>query len=151
MMIVQLVNPTLLELVVNVDEIDIPKVTTGQKVQISVDALPNQEFTGEVSAIYPVPSKVTGLVLYNVKVEFSVTENSRLQIGMRATADITVDEAINVIKVPSKSVKEDDQGGYFVDVLVERKVEKRPVTIGISNDTETEIITGLDEGEPVLH
>jgi RND family efflux transporter MFP subunit len=148
--IVHLVKPTLLELIVEVDEIDVPKVTTGQSVSISVDALPEEEFTGEVAAVYPVPTKVTGLVMYNVKVALEVPESAGLKIGMRATADVIVERKADVIKVPSKVVREDGQGGHFVEVVVGEKVEERPVTIGIDTGTETEIISGLSEGETVI-
>jgi len=149
-MIVHLVKPTLLELIVEIDEMDVPKVTTGQAVQISVDALPEKEFTGEVASIYPLPTKVTGLVMYNVKIALAVPDSTALKIGMRATADIIVNKKADVIKIPSEAVKEDGQGGHFVEVIVDKKVEKRPVSVGIDNGTETEIMSGLSEGETVI-
>ena len=58
---------------------------------------------------------------------------------------------MDVIKVPDQAVKKDGNIGYFVEVLVDKKAVKRPVTIGISNGTETEITHGLNEGEIVLN
>lgn len=149
-MVVHLVQPTLLELIVEVDEMDVPKVTTGQAVQISVDALPDTEFTGEVASVYPLPTKVTGLVMYNVKIALAVPESTGLKVGMRATADIIVDKKSDVIRIPSQAIMEDGQGGHFVEVIVENKVEERLVSVGIDNGTETEIISGLSEGETVV-
>ena len=126
---------------------DVPKVAVGQMAQISVDALPDTMVTGEVASVYPLPSKVTGLVMYNVKISLVVQEDTGLKIGMRTTADVIVDKKVDVIKVPSQAVKEDGQGGYFVEVIIEKDVEDRPVAVGIDNGTETEIISGLSEGE----
>ncbi len=149
-LVVSLVKTTLLELIVEVDEMDVPKVAVGQAARISVDALPGKDFTGKVTAIYPVPAKVTGLVMYNVKIALAVPEGLGLQIGMRTTANIVVDERNNVLKVPSQFVNEDGQGGHFVKVMVEKKTESRMVTVGVDNDTETEITSGLNEGELVI-
>jgi RND family efflux transporter MFP subunit len=149
-MVVHLVQPTLLELIIEIDEMDVPKVATGQIVKINVDALPEIEFTGEVASVYPLPTKVTGLVMYNVKIALAVPDSAALKIGMRATANIIVDKKGDVIKVPSRAVQEDGQGGHFVQVIIEKKVEERPVTVGIDNGTETEIISGLSEGENVI-
>jgi len=148
-LIIRLVDPTLLELIVEVDEMDVPKVSKGQEAQISVDALPDDDFTGTVAAVYPVPAKVTGLVMYNVMVALSVPEDSALKIGMRATANIIVEKKTGVVKVPSTAVKENAQGEHFVNVIVDKKTEQRPVSVGISNGTETEITSGLSEGETV--
>lgn len=150
-MAVYIVKPTLLEVVVEVDEMDIPKVTAGQTVKISVDALPGKEFAGAVTAVYPVPAKVTGLVMYNVKISLTVPEDSGLKIGMRTTASIIIDKKSNIIKLPNKAMKEDGKGGHFVNVTVGNKTEKRPVTIGLNNGTETEISAGLNVGETVVN
>jgi len=68
---------------------------------------------------------------------------------MRATASIIVDKATDVIIVPKKAVKTDEQDNYYVNVVSGKKVEPRPVTTGLSDDTNTEVITGLNEGETV--
>jgi len=146
---VRLVMPTELELIVEVDEIDVAGVRPGQDVLISVDAFPDDEYTGTVAAVYPVPTKSTGLVMYNVNLAFRVPEDSGLKIGMRATASIIVDKATDVIIVPKKAVKADEQDNYYVNVVSGKKVEQRPVTTGLSDDTNTEVITGLNEGETV--
>ncbi len=150
-MCIYLVKPTLLEVVVEVDEMDIPKVAERQQVKISVDALQDKEFTGTVASVYPVPTKVTGLVMYNVKISLTVPEDAGLMIGMRTTANIIIDKKTGIIKLPNQAIKADGQGGYFVNVIVNKKTEKRPVIIGLNNGTDTEIITGLKEGETVVN
>jgi HlyD family secretion protein len=148
---VYIVKPTLLEVVVEVDEMDIPKVTAGQTVKLTVDALPGKENTGAVTAVYPVPAKVTGLVMYDVKISLTAPEDSGLKIGMRTTASIIIDKKSNIIKLPNKAVKDDGKGGHFVKVVVGKNTENRQVTTGLNNGTETEISSGLNVGETVVN
>jgi multidrug efflux pump subunit AcrA (membrane-fusion protein) len=70
---------------------------------------------------------------------------------MRTTASIIIDKKSNIIKLPNKAMKEDGKGGHFVNVTVGNKTEKRPVTIGLNNGTETEISAGLNVGETVVN
>ena len=77
-----------MELNVNVNELDIPNVKMGQKVTISVDALPGVRFDGTVTSVGTLPMVESGLVSYDVQVAFDVPQNSALKAGMNARADI---------------------------------------------------------------
>ncbi|HUV75586.1 MAG TPA: hypothetical protein VMW00_02910, partial [Dehalococcoidales bacterium] len=52
--------------------------------------------------------------------------------------------------VPSRAIKEDEQGNPIVRVIADEQTQERQVVTGISDDLETEIISGLTEGEKVL-
>ncbi len=86
---IQLVNYEQMELLVEIDEMDIPYVNTGQDVAITVDALPGAEFLGEVETIIPVPKVIGGVVVYDVKIKFDVPDGSAIRVGMNATAHLT--------------------------------------------------------------
>ena len=97
--IVELIDPRQMELTARVDELDIVKVKTGQKVMISVDAMPGTKLEGLVTFISPV-AKEPGAVLfededeakeYEVKIAFEIPENSPIRAGMSATAEIIVE------------------------------------------------------------
>jgi HlyD family secretion protein len=147
--VINLVKPNELELVVEIDEIDVARVKVGQDVLISVDAFPDQEFNGTVASVFPVPTKVTGLVMYNVKLSLTAPEGTGLKIGMRSSASIVVARKTGVILVPNQAVKDDGSGGHYVDVIAGKKVEQRPVTIGVHDALHTEVLSGLSEGETV--
>jgi RND family efflux transporter MFP subunit len=149
MTIIHLVDLSRLELIVEVDEIDVFQVTHGQDVTVTLDSMQDEVLAGKVTSVYPTPTKVTGLVMYSVSIELDAPADPGLRIGMRATADIVVEKKTNVIKVPSLAIKEDGQGGYFVHIMIDDKDEERPVTIGMTYGTETEIIDGLSEGETI--
>ena len=148
--IVRLIDPTSMELGVDLDEIDIPDVKLNQRAIIEVDALPDVQLEGRIISISPLPTVEAGVVLYNVKIGFDVPEGSGLKVGMSATADIITNERGGVLLVPDRAIKQDSEGNPIVWVMVDEQIEARPVVIGISDGFQTEIIDGLDEGEIVV-
>lgn len=148
--VVYLIDPDTLELMVELDEIDIPEVKLDQEAIISIDALPDIQFTGEVTSIYPVPITEGGVVLYNVKINLDVTESSGARVGMSASADIVTNKRDNVLMVPERAIMKDSQGNPYVQVIVDEQTQERPVVLGISNNLQVEILSGLSEGETVI-
>ncbi len=148
--IIHLINPDYLELVIEVDEIDIPLVELGQEAVINVDALLDKEFEGVVTSVYPVPKEVGGVVLYNVRVALDAPENSGIKIGMSASADIVTAKRGNVLLVPSRAIGKNEQGETIVKVMFNEEVQERPVVVGLDDGLRTEIISGLSEGDMVV-
>ena len=148
--IIHLIDPSSMELNVNVDEVDIPDVKLGQRANISVDALPDMQFEGRVSSICPLPTGEAGLVLYEVKISFDAPEGSELKAGMSATVDIIISQRGDVLLVPNRAIKQDNQGNSMVRVMVNDQIEDRAVVTGLSDGFYTEIMDGLDEGEKVV-
>jgi HlyD family secretion protein len=148
--IVYLVDPMSMELIIEVDEVDIPGVRLNQETIISIDAIPHATFNGVVTSIYPVATTVSGIVMYNVRINLDLPENSDLKIGMSASADIIIDKRSNVLLLPSEAIKEDSQGNQAVKIMVDKQVQERLVITGISDGSETEILSGLSEDEIVV-
>ena len=139
-----------MELEAEVDEIDIPDVELGQRAIIEVDALPDEKFDGVVTLISPVPIIESGLVSYEVRIGFTVPSDSKLRVGMSATADIIVQQRENVLLVPERAIGHDSQGNPMVWVKTDGQIEERAVVTGISDGLQTEILSGLSEGEIVV-
>ena len=148
--IIHLIDPTVMEIEIEVDEIDIAEVEVGQRAIIEVDALPNLELEGEVTTISTLSIETGGVVLYEVTIVFDVPSGSGLKLGMSATADIIIDEASNVLIVPNRAITEDSDGYPVVKVMVNEELEERQVITGMTDGFDTEIVDGLDEGEVVL-
>jgi RND family efflux transporter MFP subunit len=148
--ILELIDPNIMELTAEVDEIDIPEVRLGQSAIISLDALPTLQLEGRVISIYPLPTEESGLILYKVKIGFDVPEGSWLRAGMSATADIIIDKRSNVLLVPNRAVEQDSFGNPVVKVMVNEQIEERPVVIGVSDGYQTEIVGGLSAGDVVV-
>lgn len=145
-----LVDLSSMELVMTVDEIDIPDVRLNQRVIIELDALPDAEFEGQVTFISSLPSPQAGIVLYEVKITFDVHSGLEPKMGMSADADIIISGRNNILLVPNRAIFEDEQGNTVVKVPVNEQIEERVVVTGISDGFDTEIVSGLSEGETVI-
>jgi RND family efflux transporter MFP subunit len=97
--IIRLVDPTSLQLIARISELDVVNIKTEQKVIISVEALPGTVIEGSVTFISPV-DRDPGAILfesddeekeYEVKIGFDIPENSPIRVGMNATAEIIIE------------------------------------------------------------
>jgi RND family efflux transporter MFP subunit len=147
--IIHLVDFASMQLRVDIDEIDVPLVNPGQKTKITVDALPERQFEGEVTFISLLPKIEAGIVSYEATIALPAP-GAVLKIGMSATADIIAEHHENVLIVPSQAVDEDEQGNTSVRIVVDGEVQERPVVTGISDGFQTEIVSGLQEGDMIL-
>ena len=147
---IEVVDQSRMELKVDVDEIDIPNVKLGQKTIISVDALPALRLEGEVTSISLMAKEEASLMLYEVKISFDIPADSKLRAGMSVSVDVIFNERSNILLVPNRAIGQDSQGNPIVMVQVEEQAQSRSVVIGISDELETEIVSGLTEGEAVL-
>jgi RND family efflux transporter MFP subunit len=148
--VIQMVNSNFLELVIEVDEIDIPSVKLAQEAAVKVDALPDNVFKGKVTAVYPVPVEVGGIVLYEVKISLDVPDGSGIMVGMSASADIVSAKHENVLIVPSRAVTKNSRGQSVVKVKSDIQIQERVVVVGLDDGIKAEIVSGLKEGETVV-
>jgi RND family efflux transporter MFP subunit len=146
---IYLITPTSLELKAEVDEVDIPQVKLGQKAIIEVDAITDEQFEGTVTTISPVPKIETGLVVYEVTISLAIPADTGVRVGMSTTADIVVAESQNTLLVPERAIGHDQDGNPVVEVSVNGQLEQRTVVVGISDGLNTEILSGVSEGETV--
>jgi len=76
----------------DLSEVDVVKVAVGQKVEVSVDALPDREFRGQVSKIAPMAEEQHGDIVYTVTIDLEEGAGASLRWGMTAYVDILVGE-----------------------------------------------------------
>ncbi|OQX55461.1 MAG: hypothetical protein B5M54_01810 [Candidatus Aminicenantes bacterium 4484_214] len=88
----------------SVDEADIGKIKEGQKVRFTVDAFPEEKFTGVVTQVRYAPVVSQNVVTYTTIVSFDNPE-MKLRPGMTATVSIIVGEARNVLRVPNSALR----------------------------------------------
>ncbi|KKP69173.1 MAG: hypothetical protein UR66_C0001G0055 [Candidatus Moranbacteria bacterium GW2011_GWE1_35_17] len=131
-----------------VNEVDIAKVAVGQKVSITLDALADTNFTGEVEKIDSIGTATSGVVSYGVTVKFDQLDD-RIKPTMSVSSVISVDKKENVIMIPSGAIKNGQKGDY-VEVLERGVPKKINVTAGNTNDVNTEIVSGITEGQEVV-
>jgi RND family efflux transporter MFP subunit len=150
---VHLVDTKTIRMTGVIDEIDITRVSVGQEAILTVDAVPEQKFKGHVTFVSPFGTLQAGVVNFPIEIYFNQGEKVELlRGGLTATADIVIGKRDNVIQAPNRAIK-GLSGDYWVDVVIDAenaRTEKRPVKIGLQNKKNTEIISGLKEGEKVL-
>ena len=148
-----------LEMVINVDELQIGALSVGQKVQLTADAVSDKTYVGTVTRVSMKGSSSGGTTTYPITIRIDNTDG--LRPGMNANAEIVVAEANNALVVPNAAVI---RGGY---VLVSKKspsaanaVEDMDapegyvyvkVETGVSDDSYTEIKSGLQEDDTVAY
>lgn len=146
--------PSALDVVVDtkVHETNIDKILVGQKARITVDAMPDTVFSGEVLKIAPLPDPGSFLSNPDLKLyatDVSLENGQSLRPGMSAKVEIIIAELKNVIAVPLQCVA--TRAGKkicYVNSLTEKK--EREVIIGAYNDKYVHIVDGLKEGEKVI-
>ena len=150
---VYMVNVNSLEVSVEIDEIDVAGIQLNQKAVIRLDAYPGARFEGKVTDISLLPvanPRNSGIVLYEVKASFAGNIPDDIKPGMTAVVDIITEERKDVILVPNKSIGRNNQGQAIVRIKNEQDIEERVVVKGLTDGIQTEILSGLDEGDVVL-
>lgn len=154
-----------MQVVGDVDEADIGQVKVGQHVTFTVDAYPDDTFTGSVTQVRINPTTTNNVVTYEVIVQAS-NPDRKLLPGMTANLSIYTVELDDVIAVPLKALKfmpmEDEQDNSLPkptplgsdvkhSVWVERdnRLVQTPVELGVANSIYQQITSGLKAGDKV--
>jgi RND family efflux transporter MFP subunit len=132
----------------NISEIDVSQVKSGQKATLTIDSLPDLTFTGKVVSLDRVGTTTSGVVNYPVLVKFD-TSSEQVLPNMVASVSIIIDTKSDILLVPSNAVQTQD-GQSTVKVLKDGRQQVVSVEIGLASDTQTEIISGLSEGDTVI-
>ncbi|MFA6252315.1 MAG: efflux RND transporter periplasmic adaptor subunit [Candidatus Paceibacterota bacterium] len=149
---------------ITLNEIDIAKVNSGQKATLTFDAVSDMVVTGTVSEVDVVGTVSQGVVSYGVKVVFD-TEAEGVKPGMSVSVAIITKSSEDALVVPSSAIKTINEVSYVEipdetiaseevgsskGVLLKNKSKRQEITTGLTNDTSTEILTGLNEGDLVI-
>jgi len=146
---------------ISLNEVDVTKIKIGDKVNLTFDAIDGLNINGQVAEIDLVGTVTQGVVNYNVKINFD-NQDDRVKSGMSVNASIVTASKQEVLVVPNSSVKSKGNK-YFVnyfskypDIIDKNGITSatlplsKPVEVGLSDDTNTEIISGLNEGEQII-
>lgn len=146
---VELADLSRFELEVNVAEVDINLISVGQTAELTVDAAPDQTFQGQVTAVAYLGTSQQGVVNFPVTIVIT-NPDPALKPGMTAGVAIVTERHENVLLVPNRALRT-SAGQRTVTVLFEGQQIAVPVTVGLSNDTFSEILEGqLREGDTVV-
>ena len=146
--LITVVNTSELELAGQVPVQSAARVQRGQKVEFTVDAYPGQAFEGVVARVEPTADPATRQVGVYLRLP---NPNGRIVGGVFATGRVLSEVTDSVLVVPSGAVRTQD-GGTYVWVIEENRLERRPVVTGVRDDATgmVEIVSGLSAGDRVL-
>ena len=136
---------------INVDELDILSVKEGQTATVTLDALDGQEFEGTITEVSNEASSGNSSAKYPVTITFEKTDD--MLLGMSASATIHVNEAEDAVLIPVDALQEKGDSTFVYtkkdsDGNLSGEVE---VETGISNGSQVEITSGLEEGDTVYY
>lgn len=147
--VVTVCDPSEIYLTANITEGDIVGVEAGQEVRVQIDSIGDEKFGGRVLTISSLPTTdSSGITSYAVTIRLD-RANAVIRDGMAALLTFVRLEHTNVLMIPNKAVFIED-GRQYVNVLQGNGgYEKREVQCGLTNGTESEVLSGLNEGDTV--
>ena len=131
-----------------IDELDIALVDVGQEVDILLDAMRDREVKGTVSFVSPIGTVRLGVVSYETIITLAGSQEG-LKDGMSATADIIIERHRDVLLIPNRAIRGTvDQPMVVVETGGQH--EEREVSLGLTDGINTEVLSGLEEGDKVV-
>ena len=140
---------------VDVDETEVVLVKPGQKARILVDALPDKEYHGRVAEVGNKGfsrAQQPDVTFFNVEILLEDPDED-LRPGMSVRAEIDTAVHPDVLVAPIQAVVErdvEDKETDVVFVVVDGKAVQRAVKTGISDETQVEIVSGVQAGDKVI-
>lgn len=160
--IVKLEDRSAMRVKLEMNEIDVAKMSLGMIAKVEVDALPNAKFTGKVMKIAPASKDASqmgttttasadSVVRYEVEIVLDAS-NPKLRSGMTAKCSLDVEKKSNVPTIGSEYLGREN-GQTFVMIAPatkEGKPTRKTVTVGLTAGARVEILSGVSEGDKLV-
>ena len=143
---IEIVNPETIYFDVSADQLEISKISIGQKVIVTLDSYSDIEYEGRASYLGLTPKPGETSTTYKIKVDFLETDKSKLRLGMTGDAKLILREKENVLFVPPRFVGSDTTGKY---VNLGKPGNKIYIETGIESEDKIEIRGNINEGDVV--
>ncbi len=131
------------------DETDIGRVRKGQKAEINLDAYPEIEITGTVDHVAYESKIVNNVTIYDVDI-LPDRSPEIMRSGMSVTVDVVEEIKSNVLTIPSAAINYEENRTFVIVKEKNGKIEERNIKIGVNNDKNAEVISGLSAGDKLL-
>lgn len=148
--LVSIISEDKLEIDANIPEVDVVKISIGDKVDMNFDALQGEKFSGRVISIDPAETVIDGAVNFKVKMVLDANDQ-RLKSGLTANLSIETAKKTGAVILPQVGIVENDKGA-FVKKYENGQFKEYPIKLGIRNQNgNVEIVSGLNEGDQVMN
>jgi HlyD family secretion protein len=150
---------------ISLNEVDAAKISVGQAATLTFDAIPDLDITGKVGEVDTLGTVSQGVVTYNVKIALD-TQDNRIKSGMSVTANIITNVHQDVLVVPNSAIKTSGNSSYVevpneqIDltaagtssngIVLATPPRRQVIQVGLANDTNTEVTSGLNEGDQIV-
>lgn len=147
---IDLIDDSCLYVKAPMDEVDAPKISVGQPVRVTLDALPGKVIPGKVRRVAPYVSAVEKQArTVDVEVDFVQPETTgKLLVGYSADVEIILDGRENVLRIPTAAIQEGGKALLFNPDS--GKLEERKIKAGLANWEFTEVLEGLAAGDRIV-
>ncbi len=150
--LLRIIDPKSLYLEALIPESDIGKVSVGDETTVVFDAYPDKKLGGRLASLGISGVLRQGNTYFKARVELEDKEEILFLEGLNAEVDIQIDSRENVLRIPRRFVKKDEEG-YFVYVAGKEEgkpFQKRRFQSGLIGEDYVEILSGLEEKDVVL-
>lgn len=148
--VIELVDMSSLQVVLNVDETDIGNLSPNQPATITLEAWPDRPLSGQVVYIAPKSQSSSDLVTYQVRLSIQA-DDLPLRAGLTANAELITARREGVLLVPNRAITADRQTGkYYVHLKRGDQIVQTEVQIGLRDNTHTEILSGVQAGDQLV-
>ena len=132
------------------DETDWDKAKVGFTATVTFDLLPNENYSGKITEVYPKLDDSSGTSMVHIVVQLDVSIRADLPVGSTASVDVTGGEALGAVVVPTSALKEVEAGKYVVYIMKNGNPIEQEVEIGLQDILYAEVKSGLQDGDVVL-
>jgi RND family efflux transporter MFP subunit len=145
--VVDVVDIRRVRLIVNVVEKDLRQLKTGDPTVVEVDAYPGEKFSGRIARVAPVLDPATRTASVEIEIP---NGDYRLKPGMYARVNIITDNKREALVVPSNALVDvNGRRGVYL-ATPGNTASFRPVRVGVEEETQAEILEGVNEGDTVI-
>ena len=146
---IDLIDDSCLYIKAPMDEIDGPKIHTGQTVRIRIDAQPNRVYAGQVRRVAPYVTAVEKQArTVDVEVDFATPAEAKgLLVGYSADVEILLESRDGVVRIPTAALQD---GNRVLLLGADGRLEARRITPGLANWEFTEVLEGLAAGDRIV-
>ncbi|MCX6091097.1 MAG: efflux RND transporter periplasmic adaptor subunit [Candidatus Atribacteria bacterium] len=134
---------------VPINEIDVPRIKKGDKAEATLDAFPGEVFHGEITFLAYKPVIKDNIVTYEATVQVP-NPDGRLRRGMTVDVKTIIDTREKTLFIPIDILVESPKGATVMVPGPDGSPVPKPVKVGLRNDTQVEILEGLEKDQVVL-
>lgn len=128
-----------------VDESEIAQLKTGMEIEITIGALDDQKFIGNLEYIAPKGVEAEGTIEFEIKAALKLKEGVFIRAGYSANADIVLDERKQVLVIRESLLQFEDSQPFVEIETAEQQFERQAIKLGLSDGINVEVVSGVDQ------